>query len=414
MNAEVVALVWRKFICRACGLIYDEAVGDADSGLAAGTRWEDIADDWACPLCGVTKADFEPYDDVPLVRSTSRGGSAHASRPTRIGGRGDAGVVIVGAGRAGWQTAAALRERDPDLAITMVSACDASVYDKPQLSVVHARKLDTDGLVKESGLDAADRLGVRLLANTAAVRIDAAASQLRTTRGSLRYRHLVLAHGAEPRAVASLPAALCWRINHLDAYLRFRSLLDASADIVIVGAGLVGSELANDLAIAGHHVALLDVEDRPIAALLDPDRSASLLDAWRDLPLRFEGGVRVHSVTRTSPTRIAVLADDGRRFDAAHVIAATGLATSSRLSDSAGLDWNNGIAVDPDTLATSVANIHALGDCISVGGQAHRYIEPIGRQARLVADRIVGRDAAPYRASRPPIRIKTSSLPFTV
>ena len=223
---------------------------------------------------------------------------------------------------------------------------------------------------------------MRLLANTAAVRIDAPASQLRTTRGSLRYRHLVLAHGAEPRAVASLPAALCWRINHLDAYLRFRSLLDASADIVIVGAGLVGSELANDLAIAGHHVALLDVEVRPIAALLDPDRSASLLDAWRDLPLRFEGGVRVHSVTRTSPTRIAVLADDGRRFDAAHVIAATGLATSSRLADSAGLDWNNGIAVDPDTLATSVANIHALGDCISVGGQAHRYIEPIGRQAR--------------------------------
>ncbi|MDP2092844.1 MAG: rubredoxin, partial [Hydrogenophaga sp.] len=48
---------FRQYICDACGYIYDEAVGDADSGLAAGTRFEDIPDDWYCPLCGVTKSD---------------------------------------------------------------------------------------------------------------------------------------------------------------------------------------------------------------------------------------------------------------------------------------------------------------------------------------------------------------------
>ena len=53
---------WRLFICRACGLIYDEAEGDPDSGLAPGTRFEDIPDDWECPLCGVTKTDFEPFE----------------------------------------------------------------------------------------------------------------------------------------------------------------------------------------------------------------------------------------------------------------------------------------------------------------------------------------------------------------
>ena len=439
MSAEVVALVWRKFICRACGLIYDEAVGDVDSGLVAGTRWDDIADDWVCPLCGVTKADFEPYDDAPIVKRTSHLAStaaagassalpsaASASRRGVAGGRGDAGVVIVGAGRAGWQMAAALRERDADVPITMVSACDAAVYDKPQLSVAHARQLAAETLAKETGAAAAERLGVRLLANTGAIRIDAPSSRLRTTRGTLRYRHLVLAQGAEPRAVATLPASLCWRINHLDAYLRFRSALAAPGrasasgdeipgnDVAIVGAGLVGCELANDLALAGHHVVLLDVEARPLAALLDEERSAALQCAWRDLPLRFAGGVRVQSVTRASPSSIVVFAEDGRRFEAAHVIAATGLQTSSRLADSAGLTWNNGIAVDPDTLTTNIADIHALGDCISIGGQTHRYIEPIGRQARLIADRIVGRTPSPYRATRPPIRIKTSSLAFTV
>jgi len=53
---------WRQYICRACGLIYDEEEGDPDSGLAPGTRFEDIPDDWECPLCGVTKTDFELFE----------------------------------------------------------------------------------------------------------------------------------------------------------------------------------------------------------------------------------------------------------------------------------------------------------------------------------------------------------------
>ena len=52
---------WQQFLCRACGLIYDEAEGDADSGIAPGTRFADIPEEWVCPVCGVTKADFEPY-----------------------------------------------------------------------------------------------------------------------------------------------------------------------------------------------------------------------------------------------------------------------------------------------------------------------------------------------------------------
>ncbi len=416
MSAVLVAAAWRKFICRACGLIYDEAIGDADSGLVAGTRFDDIPDDWVCPLCGVTKADFEPFDDAPIARRAANSASAS---PVARGRRGDAGVVIVGAGRAGWAMAAALRERDASLPITIVTACDASVYDKPMLSVVHARGLDVAALTKESATAAAARLGVRLLAGTDAVRVDVAGAQLRTTRGALRWRHLVLAHGAQARAVAELPPHLCWRINHLDAYRRFRAALgapsmDVDAGVLIAGAGLVGCELANDLALAGHRVTLLDVAARPLAALLDADASARLLDAWRDLPIRFEGGVRIRAVERSTNGSIVVAVDDGRSFRAAHVIAATGLQTPGGLAASAGLAFRDGIVVDPVTLETSVSTVHALGDCISIDGRASRFIEPIGRQARVIADRIVGKTPDPYRSAPPPIRIKTTSLPFTL
>lgn len=61
--AELAALATRKWICVVCDFVYDEALGLPAEGIAPGTRLEDIPDTWACPDCGVTKADFEPYED---------------------------------------------------------------------------------------------------------------------------------------------------------------------------------------------------------------------------------------------------------------------------------------------------------------------------------------------------------------
>jgi rubredoxin---NAD+ reductase len=59
--AAVQALApYQSYLCDACGYIYHEADGDPDGGLPPGTRYADIPDDWSCPLCGITKADFRP------------------------------------------------------------------------------------------------------------------------------------------------------------------------------------------------------------------------------------------------------------------------------------------------------------------------------------------------------------------
>ncbi|MFT4694089.1 MAG: rubredoxin [Francisella sp.] len=54
---------YRKYICIVCGWIYDEAEGCEEDGLAPGTKFEDIPDDWECPDCGVTKEDFELLEE---------------------------------------------------------------------------------------------------------------------------------------------------------------------------------------------------------------------------------------------------------------------------------------------------------------------------------------------------------------
>ena len=79
------ALEFRQFICRACGLVYDEALGDPDSGLAPGTRFEDIPDDWACPLCGVTKQDVEALlpNATGIGKRTASAGNAPSADADR-------------------------------------------------------------------------------------------------------------------------------------------------------------------------------------------------------------------------------------------------------------------------------------------------------------------------------------------
>jgi rubredoxin-NAD+ reductase len=405
---------FQKFICHACGYIYDEAEGDPDSGLAAGTRFEDIPDDWACPLCGVTKTDFSAYE-APSIEALRASGSGAVVVPPRGG---SAGVVIVGGGRAGWQMAEALRAQDAALPITLVSACAADVYDKPLLSIAVARGLDLAGLVKETGAQAAARLGVRLLPDTHAVRICADTRTLRTTRGNLHYEQLVLAHGAQAALPPALPPACVWRVNHLGAYQKLRTALgDAKAsgpkDVLIVGAGLIGSELANDLALGGHRITLLDTQAEPLARWQSEHAGPQLLDAWKALPIHFIGDVQVACVDR-SDGRYRVTTTDGQTFMADQVVAATGLATPSRLAQSAGLDWNQGIAVQADTLRTSNARIHALGDCITVQGQASRYIEPIVRQVKTIVADICGCEPVPYEVRPAVVRVKTSSLPLTL
>lgn len=53
----------QKWFCELCELVYDPAVGDPDSGIAPGTAFEDIPDDWYCPVCGARKDDFSPLEE---------------------------------------------------------------------------------------------------------------------------------------------------------------------------------------------------------------------------------------------------------------------------------------------------------------------------------------------------------------
>ncbi|TFZ55314.1 rubredoxin [Methylorubrum sp. Q1] len=396
---------WQLFLCRACGLIYDEGEGDPDSGLPPGTRFADIPDDWACPICGVTKSDFEPYQRRAPVAPVPAS-PVPQRRP---------GMVIVGGGIGGWSVAEAIRAEDAGVPITLVSACDGSLYHKPELSVALGRGLTPDALRRETGAAAAARLSLRLMADTVAVGLSPERHALRTTRGTLPYTHLVLAHGARPALPDGLDPTLCWRINDLAAWSSLHGeLARGPRAVAVIGAGMVGCELAEDLARAGHAVTLLGAKALPLPELLPEQAGRRLLAGLEGVGVRYRGESLVSGLSRRPDGTVALALPDGTSLVAATVIAATGLATPSRLVRGAGLAFDRGIVVDPATLRTSGPDIFALGDCISIAGRPCRFIEPIARQAAVIAHAILGRAHPGYAHAAPVIRLKTRSAPIAL
>ena len=412
MEGPGPAALFRQYICRACGYIYDEAVGDPDGGLAAGTRYADIPDQWMCPICGVGKADFEPFSALQSA-PTGVARTPVADGRTRRGNR--TPLVIVGAGVAGWAVAHALRAHDADLPITLVTCCSGAVYLKPMLSVALAQGRTAAMIAGESGMEAARRLGVRLMSETWAVSLDARQRRLRTSRGPLTYSKLVLALGATP-APLPLDAAssrLVWRINHLDHYARFRKALGAAPKTVaVIGAGLVGCELADDLVGSGHTVTVIDIGPRPLANLAAPAVASAFVEALARAGVRWRLGTRVHSIARAGSAMTLDLGDEVLRAEL--VVAATGLRTDDRLARSAGLSFDAGYAVDPTTMQCSDPDIFALGDRASFGGKTCRFIEPIFPQARTIAAIALGKESPDHPIGTTSVRLKSRTMPLTL
>lgn len=402
---------YQRWVCDACGYIYDEAKGDPDSGLAPGTKYDDIPDDWYCPLCGLAKTDLrllpEPVAVAPRKTSTTKAAGAKCKG-------GDDYVVIIGGGIAAWSVAEAIRQEDAEKPILMVSACTACVYPKPAISTALAQGKSADDLIEIDGESKAESLGVDLRANTRVLKIDTHKKRITTAKGGIQYGQLVLALGAEQRhlPVSGDAADQVLRVNDLISYRKFRDALDSDAKhVTILGAGLIGTEFSEDLVAGGYSVSVIDPAQSPLASLLSETTASELQQVLSEKGVDWHFTCRLDSLD-VSHTRMRAVLSNGDAFETDVVVSAAGLVANTSLASKAGLQVARGICVDA-CMRTSAQDVFAVGDCAEVNGHIYAFIEPIRRQADVIAAILNGTEQK-FEDLPPLIRVKTPSYPLTI
>jgi len=399
---------FQRWVCDACGYIYDEAKGDPDSGLAPGTRYDDIPDDWYCPLCGLAKSDLrllpEPIKAVVSKRAPKPGAKSKGSAEH---------VVIVGAGVAGWSVAEEIRQRDPQRPILLVSACEGIYYPKPALSTAIAQGKSSEDLADSDALSKAAELGIEVRSGTRVIKFDTERKKLTTAKGAIQYGQLVLALGAQQRQLplAGDAAESVMRVNDLGSYRKLRHKLEDSVEhVTILGAGLIGCEFAEDLRSGGYAVSVIDPQAYPLASLLPERIAGQLQSVLQDKGVDWKLGLTLTRLDQAE--RLQATLSDGSLLATDLVISAAGLIAQTQLADKAGLATADGIVTNTQ-MQTSVTDVYALGDCAEVEGQIYAYIEPIRRQAKVIAEQVCGATAE-FESLLPLVRVKTPSFPLSI
>jgi rubredoxin-NAD+ reductase len=338
-------------------------------------------------------------------------------------------ILIIGAGLAGWTTVREFRKLDTTTPVVLVTADSGDFYAKPTLSNAYAQKRTPAQLVSTPAAKMVETLNVTLLAQHRVESLDTTARSVVLGHGgqtqTLHYSRLVLATGAQPIRipVGGTGADQVKSINNLDDFGAFHQALglDPSAaepaapkTVLIMGAGLIGCEFANDLVHAGATVHVVDPAPRPLSLLLPAEAGDQLKAALEALGVIWHFGTTVTAVDGTDSGLTVQLADGG--VVSAHmVLSAIGLRADTALAAAAGLVCERGIVVD-DMLQTSAPGVYALGDCAQYASAGQRplpYVMPIMNAAKALAATLAGTPTALVFPLMP-VSIKTPALPIVV
>ena len=323
------------------------------------------------------------------------------------------GCVIVGAGQAGFETAAALRaEKYPD-PIVLVGDEPHLPYQRPPLS--------KGFIVDKQGMDEIELRpsrffsdhGIELVTGDRVTAIDRAGKRVALhSAGSRPYDALVLACGARNRLLA-VPGADGESVLYLRTLGESRTVKQRLQDantVVVVGGGFIGLEIAASARSLGKSVTVLEAQPRLMPRVVAPLVSVfyDTLHKARGVEVVCEACVTEITGSGQGGSRAAsVTLSNGSSYPADLVIVGIGVVPNSELAREAGLDTANGIVVD-EFLQTSDPAIYAIGDCAAhpnqFAGDPGRpgrvrleSVQNAADQARTVAAALAGR-RAPYAA----------------
>ncbi len=322
-------------------------------------------------------------------------------------------LVIIGTGLAGYTLAREFRKLDKETPLTIVTADDGRFYSKPMLSNALASGKSPDELATANAAQMAKQLDAEIKTQCKITAISIEKKAVLANGFAQRYSKLVLSVGAHQLkpTLAGDAADSILTVNDLADYTRFRNAILNAERVVIIGAGLIGCEFANDLSRAGMNVEVIVWGREPLDHLMPETIGRKLRFALSEANVSWHRNSVAERVDRENGHYVVTLAD-GTHVTGDVVLSATGLGPNTTLAQSAGIQVKRGIVVDR-FLETSVKDTFALGDCAELDGQVLPFVMPLMNQARTLARTLSG---TPTQLTYPvmPIVVKTPAHPITI
>src|SRR5713226_1849848 len=309
------------------------------------------------------------------------------------------GTVIVGTGQAGFQTAASLRTEGYQEKITLIGEEPHIPYQRPPLSKgFPLGTQDSDSIELRPKQFYQDHL-IDLVAGERVTAIDRAEMQVKLESGRhFLYEKLVLAVGARNRALALKGAELggVLYLGSLDEAVILKDRLHSAHEIVVIGGGFIGLELAAVACLLGKSVTVLEALPRLMARADAPIISEFYRELHTSKGVTVVCGAAVSEIAGSGGKVQGILLSDGTRYSADLVLVGVGIVPNLELARNAELRISNGIVVN-EYLQTDDENIFAIGDCAEhpceFAGARIRLesVQNAADQAQCVAATIAGR-----------------------
>ena len=271
-------------------------------------------------------------------------------------------VVVVGGGLAGGKAVAGLREAGFEGPVVVYGDEPHPPYERPPLSksyLAGGSALD-DAFVHDRGWY--DAHGVELRLGSRVQELDLAGHRVVTQSGAQDFSTLLLATGASPRRLA-----LADRSNAPVTYLRtvedsdrIKATFREGAQIVVVGGGWIGLEVAATARQAGADVTVVEAFELPLLRVLGPEVAQVFAELHREHGVDLRLGAEVAGIDGQGD-RATVRLGDGSTLEADLVVVGIGVLPNPGLAERAGLAVDNGIVVD-EHLRTAHPDVYAAGD----------------------------------------------------
>lgn len=263
-------------------------------------------------------------------------------------------ICIIGAGECGTRAAFALREEGFEGSITLINGEDYTPYERPALSKPNENNQFVREIAPEQKYA---ENNIELLTNLHALRIDRLLQNVELSNGKhLRYDKLLLATGATPRTVESDDNSVLVMRTMAEAEQIYAKTKQAKS-AVIIGAGLIGLELASELCTKGINVTVVEMTDRAMARAVPTETATIIVNRHKKEGVAFKFNVKITEIKNGEVTL-----NDGTKLPSDLTVAAIGVTPNVKLAKDANLICDNGICVS-STLQTNDPNILAAGDC---------------------------------------------------